>query len=58
MQKNLDHEAHDLENLITAGLELVTLDDLSAAFGGEGLATDTQAQPATSGPSTLMCPSW
>lgn len=58
MQKNTDSKHNDLETLITAGVELVNLEDLSAAFGGEGIAADTQTQQATSGPSTLMCPSW
>ncbi|MEZ4447973.1 MAG: hypothetical protein R3B09_00755 [Nannocystaceae bacterium] len=55
MQKHTDIDNSAIDNT----LELVDLDDLRAAFGGEGLAaaTDTsaQAQPV---PSTVMCPSW
>ena len=42
-------------------LQLVDLDDLRAAFGGEAglaLSTETAVAPAAPPTSTVMCPSW
>ncbi|MEZ4447974.1 MAG: hypothetical protein R3B09_00760 [Nannocystaceae bacterium] len=53
-----DHANKSQNEPTPASIELVDLEDLRAAFGGEGLTTGSTSAQAQPVPSTVMCPSW